>query len=135
MSEMKRTRTTAKTAQVTGIVASADVKTVLARSMSEAQLLHHFLDLAKALHWKTAHFRPAMTTRGWRTPVEGDGAGYPDLILLRRNRGLAVELKREKVVVPEAQQEWLDAFERAGFEACVWRPGQWVSGEIATALR
>jgi hypothetical protein len=48
--------------------------------ITEAAFLRQVLDLAKLRGWRTAHFRPAQTSRGWRTAVQGDGAGFPDLV-------------------------------------------------------
>jgi hypothetical protein len=52
---------------------------ISASGLAERQVL----ELAKICGWRTAHFRPAKTSKGWRTPVSGDGAGLPDLILVR----------------------------------------------------
>lgn len=55
-------------------------------------------DLAELFGWSWAHFRPAQTARGWRTPVSGPlGKGWPDLTLVRvRDRRLIfAELKRD----------------------------------------
>lgn len=89
--------------------------------ITEAEWQRQVIDLAHLFAWKVAHFRPAQTTKGWRTPVAADGAGWPDLVLVR-DRILAVELKREKGKVAVAQQEWLDALQAAGAETHVWRP-------------
>lgn len=77
--------------------------------------------LAQTLGWKVAHFRPAKTAQGWRTAVAADGAGFPDLVLVR-DRVLFVELKNEKGRMSEQQLEWKAALEVAGVEAYVWRP-------------
>lgn len=68
--------------------------------------------LARTLGWKVAHFRPAQTSKGWRTSVAADGAGFPDLILVR-DRLIAAELKNEKGRVTEEQAEWIAALEVA----------------------
>jgi hypothetical protein len=52
-------------------------------TITEAEFLAQVLQLAKLCGWLTAHFRPAKTAHGWRTAVQGDGAGWPDLVLLR----------------------------------------------------
>lgn len=50
-----------------------------------------YLDLRK---WAWLHLRPARTAKGWRTPVSGPlGAGWPDLICVRGDRLVAIELK------------------------------------------
>jgi hypothetical protein len=79
------------------------------------------IELAHTLGWRVAHFRPALTKHGWRTPVSADGKGFPDLILVR-DRVIAVELKRRKGKASVEQLEWLDAFRAAGVEAYLWRP-------------
>lgn len=87
------------------------------------------------LGWKTLHLRPAMNRSGnWRTPVAGDGAGFPDL-LLARDRIVCAELKSERGRVRVEQAEWLRALKRAGAEVHLWRPEHWVDGTIEAVLR
>lgn len=65
---------------------------------SERDLLDQVLELSVLLGWEAAHFRPALTQRGWRTPVQGSlGKGFPDLVLVRaRDRRLVLaELKSD----------------------------------------
>lgn len=104
------------------------------RQVTEADFLRQVLDLARILGWRSAHFRPAWSARGWRTPVQGDGIGFPDLILVRRNRAIAAELKREVGgTVSNDQLLWLSAFEAAGLETAVWKPSDLT--RIAEELR
>ena len=74
------------------------------------QLQEQILDLAKIYGWTRAHFRPAMTKYGWRTPVNGDGQGFPDLLLLRGVRMLAWECKSVGEKTSPCQDAWLAAF-------------------------
>lgn len=92
--------------------------------MSEDTWQTHVIGLAHTFHWRVAHFRAAMTKSGrWVTPVQADGKGFPDLILVRGNDLLAVELKAEKGRVSPEQQDWLTALDRVHrVEAMVWRP-------------
>lgn len=83
-----------------------------------------FYQVAHAFGWKTAHFRAAKTSKGWRTPVAGDGKGFLDWLLVR-NRAMAVELKSGKDKLRPDQQEWVDAWKRAGVETHVWYPKDW----------
>ena len=92
---------------------------------SEADFLVAVLELAKLCHWRVAHFRTARTLKGWRTAVSADGAGFPDLILIRDNALLVVELKSEKGKLTSAQEKWLSAFTKAGVISRVWRPSGW----------
>lgn len=87
----------------------------------EADWQRDVIKLAHTLSWKVAHFRPAQTTKGWRTPVSADGKGFPDAILVR-DRILAVEFKNENGKLSEDQLEWIAALEVAGVETYVWRP-------------
>ena len=63
--------------------------------MTETELQAAVIEVAHLFGWRCAHFRPAMTKHGWRTPVAADGAGWPDLLLCRE-RTIAVELKSAK---------------------------------------
>jgi hypothetical protein len=79
------------------------------------------IDLARLLGWRVAHFRPAKTSKGWRTAVAADGEGYPDLTLTR-DRVIFLELKRETGKTTQAQRDWLTALHTAGAETYVARP-------------
>lgn len=100
--------------------------------ITEAMFTDQVLELAGILGWTTAHFRPAMTAHGWRTPVQGDGKGFPDCVFTRRDRLVVAELKvgRNKVTVD--QLHWLDSFKAAGAEVFVWTPNDWdeITGEL-----
>jgi hypothetical protein len=77
--------------------------------------------LAHIFGWKVAHFRPARTSQGWRTPVQADGKGFPDLVLVRE-RVIFAELKADSGKLSDDQQRWLDWLHAAGAEVHVWRP-------------
>lgn len=102
--------------------------------MTEAQLQAAVLELARLLGWRVAHFRPARTVTGWRTPVAADGAGFPDLCLVRE-RVLFRELKAERGAPSSEQLAWLDALTAAGADAGIWRPSDWTAGLIEAELR
>lgn len=106
--------------------------------MSENDLLKCVLDLAKILGWRTAHFRPARTNHGgWRTAVAGDGAGFPDLVLVRGSRCLFVELKSEKGKLSAEQETWINFLTAANQRGRVfiWRPSDWLDGSIERILQ
>jgi len=107
-----------------------------AYSMSEADLLKCVLDLAKLKGWLVAHFRPAQTSKGWRTAVSADGFGFPDLVMVRHDRCLFVELKAERGKLSEAQSIWLGFLTGANQRGRVfiWKPSDWLSGEIERRL-
>jgi hypothetical protein len=64
-----------------------------------------------------------MTKNGtWVTAVQGDGEGFPDLIMLRHNRRIMAELKAAKGKVTPKQEAWLESAKQADIEVYVWRP-------------
>lgn len=109
--------------------------------LSEKDFQRQVTDLGEVLGWDWAHFRPAQTARGWRTPVSGTiGEGWVDLVLVRaRDRRLVfAELKSDRGAVSPRQMAVLDILRslacpdapRHGFvgmthaevEVHVWRP-------------
>lgn len=101
------------------------MKTKLPR-LTEAQFQSQVIRYAQLHGWRVAHFRPALTRSGrWITPVQADGKGFPDLLLLRKNEQVVVELKVGRNAVSPAQADWLGAFANANVPAFVWRPADW----------
>ena len=96
---------------------------------SEAEFQRAVIDTAKAFRWKVAHYRPAKTDKGWRTPLEGH-AGCPDLILARNGHVLLVELKSAAGKPTPSQAAWL---QEAGSNGRLWRPKDWP--QIVTTLQ
>lgn len=96
--------------------------------MTEKEFQKQVIELAQLFGWRVAHFRAARVIRGgtesWRTPVEADGAGFPDLVLAKGGRVLFVELKTDSGLsgLSDAQRDWLAAL---GPQAVVWRPADW----------
>jgi hypothetical protein len=104
---------------------------------SEAEFMRDVFFLARLRGWRVAHFRTARIQRKggsvyYATPVQADGKGFPDAVLVRAGRVLAVEFKAGKNKTTRAQEEWLDALARAGVETAVWRPEMW--SEIEAVL-
>jgi len=94
--------------------------------MTEAQFQRRTIELARRLGWRVAAFRPAQNGRGeWRTPVQGDGKGWPDLVLVKGDRILFRELKRDRTYLEPDQKAWRDALLAAGADYAVWRPKDW----------
>lgn len=109
--------------------------------MSERELQDAVIELAKLLGWKAAHFRPARTGKGWRTPMQGD-PGFPDVVLAREGRVLFLELKAERGKLSFSQEQWLEALAcECDDRPCphpgvlVIRPENWTAGEVEELLR
>ncbi len=97
-------------------------------SPCERHFQEQVVELAHLYGWLAAHFRPARTKTGWRTPVGADGAGFPDLILIHPATGelLGLELKSEKGKLTRAQVEWINALRCVEtVNAFCWKPHHW----------
>lgn len=104
--------------------------------MKERELQDAVIELARLLGWRVAHFRAAQTGRGWRTPVEADGAGFPDLILAKPGRPVIfAELKSSVGLLSDQQGAWFGTLELARAQVHIWRPADWMSGRIEAVLR
>jgi len=97
-----------------------------APKLLEQQFVDRIIGLAMLQGWRVAHFRPALTSKGWRTPVQGDGKGFPDLIMVRAKVQIVAECKSEGEEPTDDQRAWLQAF--AAIPGCtcfVWWPHDW----------
>lgn len=102
--------------------------------MTEAVLQRAVIELAQVIGWKAMHQLPAMTKKGWATTTQGDGRGFPDLILVRE-RIMFVELKVDGRYLNAFQRMWRDWILAAGGEWYCWKPAQWRDGTIEDILR
>lgn len=99
--------------------------------MSEGEFLGAVIQYARERGWRVAHFRPARTASGWRTAVQADGKGFPDLVLARpprdgeRGRVVFVELKSETGRMSPEQQTWCHALLCGGAEYYSYKPKNW----------
>ena len=89
---------------------------------SEEGFLQAVLELAALRGWRSFHARPGRALRGWRTAVQGDGAGFVDLLLVRGGRLIMAELKSDRGRVSRLQHAWLAALRQTAAEVHVWRP-------------
>lgn len=89
---------------------------------TEATFCALVLQACRDFGWTAAHFRPALTAKGWRTAVQGDGKGWPDIIAVKGDRLLAAELKSAKGKLTPEQEDWLGRLGEAGVEIYLWRP-------------
>ena len=96
-------------------------------NISEADFQDQIIELAHLCDWTVAHFRPAQKRDGtWRTAVQADGTGFPDLVLVRPPRLLFAEVKSEKGTVTSEQLMWLTVLAECwSGEAYLWRPSDW----------
>lgn len=81
--------------------------------MSEAEFQARVIRLARLLGWRVYHTHDSRRS----------AAGFPDLVLARRGRGVIyAELKSEKGRTTAEQDEWLGLLRDSGQDVFLWRP-------------
>ena len=101
--------------------------------MTGAELQDAIVDAAHLAGWRAAHWRPARTSHGWRTPCQYDAHGFPDLVLCGP-RVVFVEVKGDGDRLRQDQAAWLESLARAGAEVHVWTAEEWADGTIDAVL-
>lgn len=110
---------------VNRVMSTEEAKAAVRDAWSEEQFLREVLRLAKGYGWRSYHARPARCADNtWRTAVQGDGKGFPDLVLVRE-RIIVAELKAKYGKPSSHQTEWLYALSNAGAEVYTWWPKDW----------
>jgi hypothetical protein len=99
---------------------------ILAAAMPERTLQENVRRMALAFRWRYFHVH-----RSQHSP-----AGFPDVIAVRDGVLLAFELKRQDKEPAPDQAAWLaDLAAVPGVTAGLWKPMDWISGEIERVLR
>ena len=101
--------------------------------MKESEFQQQIIDYAHLNGWRVAHFRSVRIQREdgsyyYATPVQADGEGFPDLVLIRPPRLVFAEVKVSAKVSPK-QEIWLQDLRDCGMEVYVWRPTDWAEIE------
>lgn len=96
------------------------------RSVPERDVQDAILRTARATGWRVMRVSDSRrpTRRGEQLVLVGDAlcAGWPDLVLAREPRLIAIECKTETGRLSQAQREWLDVLSACGVETHVARP-------------
>lgn len=103
--------------------------------MSEDDLKGTVIEMCQALGLLVAHFRPAKTDKGWRTPVEGDGKGFPDCVIAGPGGVIFAELKADGKHPDAQQRRWITTLGAAGADIRIWQPKHLHIGGIEYALK
>lgn len=94
----------------------------LGRALPERDFQQHVVDLAQLTGWRVYH---AFDSRR-------SVPGFPDLVLVRGDRLIFVELKTRTGRVEREQWDWLEALGAAErVETYLWRPDDWPTIEEA----
>jgi VRR-NUC domain len=92
--------------------------------VSEDDFQKAVTDALTLFGWRWCHFRPARTQRGWRTALSGS-PGFPDIVAVRGDRIIYVELKAMNGELRDEQRAWLSNLGAAGADCHCWRPSDW----------
>ena len=100
----------------------------IACAMPEAELLQNIKTLANYLGWTGIYHT-------WRS--DHSEAGYPDLTMFHpeQKRIIWVECKTSRRALAPAQVKFHALIAECGGEVYVWRPEDWLSGEIERKLK
>lgn len=109
---------------MTETITPAQLKRRQAAGMKEAELQEQVRQIALASDWIFYHT--------WNS--RKSSPGFPDCVMLRGDRMVVAELKREGKKPTPAQQEWLSAFREVTDEVYIWRPSDLVAGVIHEVL-
>ncbi len=90
-----------------------------------AEFERQVIQLAHLYSWRVASFRSVPIRRNngsiyYATPVQADGKGFPDCVLVRRGTLMVRELKSGKARLTGEQREWIEALKACGVDAGVW---------------
>lgn len=95
-------------------------------AVSEKAFQQAVIDLARLSGWRVFHVYDSR-----RSP-----AGFPDLVLVRHETMLCLELKTDVGRVTPAQATWLEALGAVQHvTAAVWRPADWAVIERQLLMR
>lgn len=119
--------------------------------MSGAELQDAIVECARSFGYRAAHFAPARTMKGWRTPARYDALGFPDLILVRPRSARAdrpgrlifAEVKGDGDRLRAEQRVWQEVLQGVtGHDSALvrvdvftWTPVDWLNDTIVDALR
>lgn len=92
------------------------------------------IELGRARKYMVLHITSVKDARGYhRTPVSGDGKGFPDLLFVGR-KVVAVEVKGDGDKLKPEQEVWLEQFEQAGVETLLLTSKAYRAGALEELL-
>ena len=103
--------------------------------MSEKELQKAVIELCHGLGFRVAHFCSAPVRSGkWVTPVVADSSGFPDLVIAGHGVVAFAELKGDRKYPQPKQREWIELLRECGLPVFIWKPKDWTSGVVESAL-
>ncbi|MFP4514026.1 MAG: VRR-NUC domain-containing protein [Acidimicrobiales bacterium] len=102
--------------------------------MNGQQIQDAVVDAAHLLGYIAFHQRPARTTSGWRSTVEYDGKGFPDLVLAGGRGVMFLEIKGDGDRIRPDQRKWLDHLNAGEASARIVTSTDWRDGTVDRLL-
>lgn len=100
-----------------------EARAAIARQLSERAFQAMVCELAGHLGYLVYHTHDSRRSQ----------PGFPDTVMVRRQRVIYAELKSMRGRLRPEQRVWIDALRAAGQDVYLWRPNQWA--EIEQVLR
>lgn len=101
---------------------------------TEKQFQKTVVQYARLMGWRVVHVpKTTLHRKGKKvhlTAVSYDGAGFPDLLLVRGNRIVFAELKVPPNTTTPEQDAWIASLRAAGQVVYVWYPTDWKTIEV-----
>ena len=104
---------------------------VIAYLMPERELQNNVIEMAERLGLLVYHTHDSRRSQ----------PGFPDLVIAGKRGIVYAELKRQRGKLTDEQQAWRQAIEATagrswtGHEYHLWRPHDWLSGDVEDVLR
>lgn len=95
---------------------------ILDRSISEQHWQADIVEMAERLGWAIMHVNRSRVGEQNLTVTGYDGKGWPDLVLFRPPRSVAIEVKKELGRPTPEQLAWLALLAACGWDTMVARP-------------
>jgi hypothetical protein len=102
------------------------------KKRNESDYQREIVAYAKLKNWAVVHFTKLYHRGRWFTPAAIDGKGFPDLILVRDERILFIEVKTDTGRLTNEQILWRKRILRCGLSFIVARPSTYE--EVKTIL-
>lgn len=84
---------------------------------NEAEFVTWIINVAQGYGWLVCHFRPARTSKGYRTALQGY-PGFPDIVLARKGVVLFIEAKMERGKLSVYQKRWIEELDPTYHLSC-----------------
>lgn len=92
----------------------------MSNNISEASFQKMVIQIAQSNGWK--YYHPPDNIPNKQGKRQNIVSGYPDLTLVRGERLIFAELKRNTGYASKEQKEWIEALSTAKAEAYIWKP-------------